>query len=259
MIITVCAGKGSPGVTTVATALAVAWPGERVLLEADPAGGDLAFRLSRPRAAGCWRGSRACWRRRPMPANGCRRMRWPATPRTPAWGCRWCLGACRQQAFAPMARLWPQVAAQAARWPGTVIADLGRLQAGNAAGAGRGGVGAVLLVTRADVPGALYHARDRAGGAGGQARGPTARRRQPAGGRGGVPERAADRAVGGAGRCSPRTSATSTVPVAGYLAHDPRRGAGAARRGAGASAVGHRTDALGQGPGHDAVGLVPGA
>ncbi len=49
MILAVCADKGSPGVTTLATALGVVWPVDRVVLEADPSGGDLAFRLRSPR------------------------------------------------------------------------------------------------------------------------------------------------------------------------------------------------------------------
>ena len=36
--------KGSPGVTSTSLALAAAWPRPAVLLEADPAGGDLTFR-----------------------------------------------------------------------------------------------------------------------------------------------------------------------------------------------------------------------
>ena len=45
MIISVCSDKGAPGVTTTATALGIVWPGERLLLEADPSGGDLALRM----------------------------------------------------------------------------------------------------------------------------------------------------------------------------------------------------------------------
>ena len=75
MIVTVCADKGSPGVTTLATVLGLVWPGPRVVVEADTAGSDLSFRL-RPadRTAGCWV---AGWRRTR------RSRRWP--PR-PGWG-----------------------------------------------------------------------------------------------------------------------------------------------------------------------------
>jgi hypothetical protein len=47
MLIAMGSFKGSPGVTTAALALAVAWPDEdRMLIEADPDGGDLAVRFS---------------------------------------------------------------------------------------------------------------------------------------------------------------------------------------------------------------------
>ncbi|MBB5801292.1 Mrp family chromosome partitioning ATPase [Saccharothrix ecbatanensis] len=47
MLVVVCSLKGSPGVTTFATALAARWPvGENpILVEADPAGGDLMVRF----------------------------------------------------------------------------------------------------------------------------------------------------------------------------------------------------------------------
>ena len=45
MIVTLCSDKGSPGVTTLAVALGLVWPVPRLVLEADPAGGDLAFRM----------------------------------------------------------------------------------------------------------------------------------------------------------------------------------------------------------------------
>jgi hypothetical protein len=44
MLVAVGSTKGSPGATTLALALAARWPGEAVLIEADPAGGDLGAR-----------------------------------------------------------------------------------------------------------------------------------------------------------------------------------------------------------------------
>lgn len=45
MLVTVCSAKGSPGVTSLALAIAAAWPDQTAtLLEVDPTGGDLAFR-----------------------------------------------------------------------------------------------------------------------------------------------------------------------------------------------------------------------
>jgi hypothetical protein len=45
MLVAVCSDKGSPGATTTALAVASAWSGPAVLVEADPYGGDLAIRL----------------------------------------------------------------------------------------------------------------------------------------------------------------------------------------------------------------------
>ncbi|MDF0752962.1 hypothetical protein NLU14_22305, partial [Marinobacter sp. 71-i] len=44
MLISIASVKGSPGVTSTALALAAVWPRPVVLLEADPSGGDLAYR-----------------------------------------------------------------------------------------------------------------------------------------------------------------------------------------------------------------------
>lgn len=44
-VVAVAAGKGSPGATTAAVALAAVWPRGCVLAECDPAGGDVLFRL----------------------------------------------------------------------------------------------------------------------------------------------------------------------------------------------------------------------
>jgi hypothetical protein len=51
-IVALASVKGSPGVTTVALALASWWPRPVVVLEADPAGGDLAVRLGLPEDPG---------------------------------------------------------------------------------------------------------------------------------------------------------------------------------------------------------------
>ncbi|GII34916.1 hypothetical protein [Planotetraspora mira] len=44
-LIALAADKGSPGVTTAATALGAVWPHPVLLAECDPSGGDLAYRL----------------------------------------------------------------------------------------------------------------------------------------------------------------------------------------------------------------------
>ncbi|GAA3436967.1 chromosome partitioning protein [Kutzneria kofuensis] len=54
MLIAVCSLKGSPGVTTLATALGARWPGQQspIVVEVDPAGGDLMARFRLPDTPG---------------------------------------------------------------------------------------------------------------------------------------------------------------------------------------------------------------
>jgi MinD-like ATPase involved in chromosome partitioning or flagellar assembly len=54
MLIAVCSLKGSPGVTTLATALGARWPAQEnpIVVEADPAGGDLMARFRLPDSPG---------------------------------------------------------------------------------------------------------------------------------------------------------------------------------------------------------------
>ncbi|MDQ1289095.1 MAG: hypothetical protein QG622_2661 [Actinomycetota bacterium] len=47
-VITICSAKGAPGVTTTALLLAALWPRPVLLVDADPAGGDVALRMSDP-------------------------------------------------------------------------------------------------------------------------------------------------------------------------------------------------------------------
>lgn len=44
MLVAICSAKGAPGVSSTALTLAASWPRPVILLEADPAGGDLAYR-----------------------------------------------------------------------------------------------------------------------------------------------------------------------------------------------------------------------
>lgn len=53
MLVGICSVKGAPGVTTAALALAARWPvGDPLVIEADPAGGDVAARHRLPAAPG---------------------------------------------------------------------------------------------------------------------------------------------------------------------------------------------------------------
>lgn len=167
MILAVCADKGSPGVTTTALAVAMAWPRPAVLLEADAAGGDLAFWGRRPddpatAAAG---GSLlhpepslltlAADARTGLPGGAFPRYTQPTR-----WGIDVIPAPPAAQAFTPLRSLWDGVTEQAATWPQVVVTDLGRFHGASAAAPLARAASAVLLVTTCTVEG-LYHARDR--------------------------------------------------------------------------------------------------
>ena len=221
MIVSVCSDKGSPGVSTLAAALGVVWPGQRVVLDADTAGGDLPFRLwtAGPAGGGGVRLS-------PSPsiaqlATAARLGLSAAGPlpfaQSTSLGVPVVPGVLSAERFRPLRSLWPQLAGELAAWPGTVIADLGRLQPGNAVLPVAGASTVVLLVTRVDLE-SLAHLRDRVAELAGSV-GDPGRDRLPVG----------VVATGPAGRRSFNAdqvrqvlaSIGSPAPVVGYLAHDP--------------------------------------
>jgi len=220
MILTVCADKGSPGVSTVATVLSMLWPGERVLLEADPSGGDAALRLRTPRGGLLAR--QLTIRGLSVDARG---GRLPASmlayaqptsigvPVIPA-------ADMRSEDLALITRQWPAVAAAAASWPGTVIADLGRLQHDSAAGAVAAASTIVLLICRG-TPEGLYHLRERAAAL-------VSRLGQGPHGRSPLmvavicPARQHPARLGELQAVLAADAGTCAVPVAGWIAQDPR-------------------------------------
>lgn len=162
MIIGVCSGKGAPGVTILATALSLAWPGDTVLLEADPSGADLSFRL-RPSGAGMTYLAReptvlslALAARTSAPGADLI----PYTHRT-SLGVRVILGVLGEDRAA-MAPMWALVTEQIRAWPGTVVVDLGRLHAHHDALGLAAAADVLLLVAHHSVEG-LFHARETAG------------------------------------------------------------------------------------------------
>jgi MinD-like ATPase involved in chromosome partitioning or flagellar assembly len=125
-LIVMGAGKGAPGVTTAAVALAAVWPRRSVVAECDAAGADLALRLvgegGRPLAQGHGILSLATALRSSAAdadlqdhvqtaAGGLEVLAGPPTPRHAA-------------ALAP---LWPSLGAYLAAADGDVFADCGRL------------------------------------------------------------------------------------------------------------------------------------
>ncbi len=218
MIVSVCADKGAPGVSELATALALVWPSERVLLEADTAGGDLSFRLQhadgdRLLDASPSVLSLAADARGTLPAGGLMRYAQPSSLGVPVVP-----GALSAEAFTPMARLWPQVAQAAAAWPATVIADLGRLQPGASALTMARESTVVLVLARPDLAG-LYHLRDRVSELAGTV-GDSSRDRTPVMVAVRAPAGLAGKAALGQVR-QLLAAAGSPVAVAGLFAEDP--------------------------------------
>lgn len=159
MILAVCADKGSPGVTTFVTALGMCWPEERLVLEADPSGGDLAFRARTtdgqfvPPEPGLV--SLAAVARTGLQAHEL-----PTFAQPTSWGVPLIAGPPRANGYHPLRALWPAVADVAAGWSGVAVADLGRFQQGHAAAAVARAATAVIVLSRVGVED-LYHLRER--------------------------------------------------------------------------------------------------
>lgn len=220
MILSICSDKGSPGVSTAAVALSVMWPGERVLLEADPSGGDLSLRLRTPQGENLPLDrsvtSVAADAREGLPAGALARYAQQTSLGFPVL-----LGPMSAEGFEPMARLWPQIAAAAHAWPGTVIADLGRLQLRHASSPVAAASTTVLLLTRAGTSEDLFHVRQRAHELAGRlGQGPHGRSPLVVAVVAG--SRAAHGRVAQVQQALAAQATTSTVPVAGFIAQDEK-------------------------------------
>jgi hypothetical protein len=220
VIVTVCADKGSPGVSWTATVLGMVWPGERVLLEADPSGGDAVVRMRTPEGQllarqPALRGLAVDARSGNLPTSllSYSHQTSLGVPVIPATDMR-------TEDFALIARQWPAVATAADRWPGTVIADLGRLQEDSSAGPVAAVSTIVLLIARA-TPEGLYHLRERASTL-------AARLGQGAHGRSPLtvaiicPAREHTARLRDVKVHLAAEASTSTIPVAGWIAEDGR-------------------------------------
>jgi hypothetical protein len=126
-ILALASAKGSPGVTTTALALASWWPRPSVLVEADPAGGDLAARTGLAEEPGLVGLAAALRRDRPdAPLNS--ELLHHYQQRSPIGVEVVAAPASSQQAGAAVSLLAVQ-AARPARIGGDLLVDLGRLVA----------------------------------------------------------------------------------------------------------------------------------
>lgn len=132
MLISLASVKGSPGVTSTALALAAVWPRPVVLLEADPSGGDLAYRCTAAHGG-------------PVTANrGLLKLAAAVRGGVPgsgvvvdeaqllACGVDLVQGVTRSGQARAFSGLWPTIAAACVGAEVDVIADLGRLDRASA-------------------------------------------------------------------------------------------------------------------------------
>jgi hypothetical protein len=159
VILAVGSDKGSPGATTLATVLGLTWPGDRVLCELDPRGADLPFRLMR--AGGQHMQASPSIVTLAIDARpGASSPRLENYTQPTILGVPVIRGEISTRATSKVAPHLPAIAAAAADWPGTMIADVGSLQPDNPALVVAKAAVTVLLVTRPSVEG-LGHLRDR--------------------------------------------------------------------------------------------------
>ncbi|RHA41654.1 P-loop NTPase family protein [Cellulomonas rhizosphaerae] len=124
MLITLASAKGAPGVTTTARVLASVWPSEVALVDADPAGGDVALWSPAPDGT-------------PLDpdiglltlAVEARRGAASLQPhlQTIDGGLQVVCGVQSPGQVAGMGPVWPSLGGILRQHPGTVIADVGRL------------------------------------------------------------------------------------------------------------------------------------
>ncbi|MEO5665261.1 MAG: hypothetical protein ABIR39_18505 [Nocardioides sp.] len=127
MLISIASVKGSPGVTSTALALAAVWPRPVVLLEADPSGGDLAYRCKAahggPVAANQGLLQLAAAVRGGLPGAGVV----VDEAQLLACGVNLVQGVTRAGQARAFSGLWPTIASACVDAEVDVIADLGRL------------------------------------------------------------------------------------------------------------------------------------
>lgn len=133
MLVAVCSAKGSPGATSLALATTAAWPvSGAVLLEADPSGADLAFRVrhasgrevaATPNTLGLATAVRGGSLDGIADPHVLEEYAQPL-----ACGVHLVPGVAAPAQARGLGSLWPRIAQAAAGAAGDVVADLGRVQ-----------------------------------------------------------------------------------------------------------------------------------
>lgn len=154
--------KGSPGVTTLALALAHAWPRRIALVELDPAGGDLALRLTDRNARPVLRPEPGLLTLAAAARRDAATSLWDHGQTTDAGNTVFVVpGLSAPEQLAAMRSLWePTVASLGSDGTGDVLADLGRLDIGSPVLSAAGTADVLVAVGRAE-PAAMLRLRDR--------------------------------------------------------------------------------------------------
>lgn len=155
--------KGSPGVTTLALSLAAGWPRPVAVVECDPAGGDLALRLTDPSGRPAMRLdpgllSLAAAARRDTAPHLIEHTQ--PIPGLPSPGPMVAVGVSSPEQGAGIAGLWPQITSALTAASVDVLADLGRAHPGNPALPVAAAADVLIGVARGDAEGSL-RIRDR--------------------------------------------------------------------------------------------------
>jgi hypothetical protein len=146
-VVALASAKGSPGVTTLAVALASWWPRPSIVIEADPAGGDLAARLALPEEPGLV-SLAAAHRRRSIAASAKATLLEPFVQETAA-GIRAVVAPASPRQIVAALGLIPEAAPPLAPRGTDLLVDIGRM---SEPGVGaRGATNRIALAANAEV------------------------------------------------------------------------------------------------------------
>jgi hypothetical protein len=170
VIVAVASDKGSPGASTLALLLGKCWPGERIVVELDPAGADLPYRVTavdgQPLAASPTITTLAVDSR-----PGADRRPLHIYAQVARSGVPLLVGETSATRFARIVAHLPVISSLLVDSAETVITDLGRLRPGSPVLPLARAAAAIVLVTRTDT-GSLGHLRERIEELGGELGGP---------------------------------------------------------------------------------------
>jgi MinD-like ATPase involved in chromosome partitioning or flagellar assembly len=151
--------KGSPGVSTTAAALAVAWPAPVVLADVDPAGGDVMWR-NRTVTGGPLDPDRGLLSLGAAVRRGADQADLTEHLQQTAMGVDVLVGLASPDQLPGLGAAWGQLPAVFAHHRTDVLVDCGRAVPGSAAMPVLGGADVVVLVARPDISGTA-HLRER--------------------------------------------------------------------------------------------------